>query len=116
MKTQTQPKHQPSRTVGPRTLRNRLDRLADLQAQIKNLYDARDKIEAEIREMLAVGEAVDYGDGQEAVHVDNFAEKNVQFGHGPVRRFEIVIRKKKVAKQAKPKPTAKAGPLRRKSA
>lgn len=65
----------------------------------KRLYEKKDQLEAQILERMSAGESVTLPDGRKVEVVDNFAgidkktgkQKNVCWGHGSVRRFDIQI-------------------------
>jgi len=66
-------------------------KLRAVQEQIRELYALRDELEESILKALPVGESLEIGGGYQVESVDNFATKNVCFGHGPVRRFEAKL-------------------------
>ena len=73
----------------------------ELNKQIKALYAERDLLEAWLLERLPVGTHLAYSPEEDVRVIDNFDNKNLMYGHGPVRRFEIVfVNKEKVAKAA----------------
>lgn len=84
-------------TDRPNGLIRKARRLRSINAQIKDLYALRDELEGQIIKALPVGESLDIGRGFQVESVDNFASKNIVFGHGPVRRFEAKISKLKTA-------------------
>ena len=76
-------------------LHEKLARLRHLQARIRRAYAERDALEADIRMHMRPGTSIDLG-RYTATCVDNFADgKNLCYGHGPVRRFDVQIKPKK---------------------
>ena len=61
-------------------------------ARAKKLYERADTILEEIAQQLKPGDAVALTeDGKKAVLLDNYAGKNIVWGHGGVRRYAIEI-------------------------
>lgn len=85
-----------------------LTKLDKITQRAKKLYAQRDQLEAQIMEKMEVGAQATLPDGRTAEMVDNFADKNLHYGHGPVRRFEVKIGKLKVVK----KPACRKGKVR----
>lgn len=69
--------------------------MESIDEQIKNLYAARDSLASEVLERIPVGEKVSLGDGRELEHVHAFSKKNVAFGHGAVREYDLKIHRSK---------------------
>jgi hypothetical protein len=62
------------------------------RASAKKLYERSDRLLAEIAKLIRPGDAVPLNhDGKRAILVDNFEEKAIVWGHGAVRRYEIVV-------------------------
>lgn len=78
-------------------IRLKIAALLMVKAEAKAGYDRCDVLLDELRHALKVGRSIDMGNGETAVIVDNFAEKNVAWGHGSVRRFDLKVSKSKTA-------------------
>ena len=76
-----------------------LRKYREVSDQIRELYAQRDALEDAILRRAGVSEILQYSPEEVVKIIDNFDGKNLTYGHGPVRRFEIVFQDK--AKLAK---------------
>ncbi len=63
------------------------------KARAKALYDRADRILSDLAKMLEVGVAspINPGNGKHVVLLDNFAGKEIVWGHGGVRHWDLDI-------------------------
>lgn len=70
-----------------------LARLAEVEAALglmKKLYEEKELLTMQLKQLVPVGQEVTYGDFVFSV-VDNFAEKNTVFRPAAVKRFDLQV-------------------------
>lgn len=79
--------------VTPSKLNTILARLAEVQSALdlmKKLYEEKEVLTMQLKELVPVGQEVSHGDYIFSV-VDNFAEKNTVFRPAAVKRFDLEV-------------------------
>lgn len=69
------------------------------EAKIRVMYGELDAMLMQLKayKSVVIGKPFDIGDGRVAILEDNFADRNVAFRIGAIRRFELKTRKAKQA-------------------
>lgn len=79
--------------VATNNLNSVLARLAEVQSALdlmKKLYEEKEALTMQLKELVPVGQEVSHGDYIFSV-VDNFAEKNTVFRPAAVKRFDLEV-------------------------
>jgi hypothetical protein len=73
-------------------LEKKVKQYARVKALAKRNYDRSDRLLVEIAAALPVGEEMPIGNsGKKVLLMDNYAGKNIVWGHGGVRRWDLDI-------------------------
>jgi len=73
-------------------LRKKIRAMLAAKERAKAQYAKADRLLDELVKMAAPGDVIDLGKGKLVKVVDNFADgKNLAWGHGSVRRFDLKV-------------------------